>query len=278
MLTHGLPATYAFFIWWLSTGLVLYAVGRPRAKHRKYMAVISVLAALALIALSVTSHDASVSAAFCAFTSAIVVWAWHEMSFLTGSLTGPRVTPCPGRSREPANKPAPLLPAIQSVIYHEVGIVLTAAITYGLVQDGPNMTGLWTFLILWIMRLSAKLNVYLGVPNLTEQFLPQHLLYLKSYFCRKPMNGLFPISVTASTVIAALLVIKAAAAITPFEAASLTFLATLMSLAVLEHWFLVIPLPAANLWSWGLKSRRVDTTVERPPADLAAMAPALEPT
>lgn len=140
------------------------------------------------------------------------------------------------------------------------------------------MTGLWTFLILWIMRLSAKLNVYLGVPNLTEQFLPQHLLYLKSYFCRKPMNGLFPISVTASTVIAALLVIKAAAAITPFEAASLTFLATLMSLAVLEHWFLVIPLPAANLWSWGLKSRRVDTTVERPPADLAAMAPALEPT
>ena len=28
-----------------------------------------------------------------------------------------------------------------------------------------------------------------------------------------------------------------------------------MALAILEHWFLVLPLPAAALWNWGLKSR-----------------------
>ena len=28
-----------------------------------------------------------------------------------------------------------------------------------------------------------------------------------------------------------------------------------MTLAILEHWFLVVPLPAAALWNWGLKSR-----------------------
>ena len=34
-----------------------------------------------------------------------------------------------------------------------------------------------------------------------------------------------------------------------------TFLATLMTLAILEHWFLVLPLPSAALWSWSLHSR-----------------------
>ncbi len=276
MLAYGLPVAFALFVWWLSTGLVLYAIGRPRAKHGKYMAVMSAILALALVALSSTSGDASVSGAFCAFTSAIMAWAWHEMSFLTGFVTGPRVTPCPGSSGEPANKPAPLLPAIQSVIYHEVAIAATAGIIYELVQYGPNKTGLWTFVILWIMRLSAKLNVYLGVRNLTEEFLPPHLVYLKSYFCRKPMNGLFPFVVTASTVVATLLVTQAAAATTPFAAASLTFLATLMSLAVLEHWFLVIPLPAANLWSWGLKSRENSVSDQQPPGNLAAMSGSLQ--
>jgi G3E family GTPase len=34
------------------------------------------------------------------------------------------------------------------------------------------------------------------------------------------------------------------------------FLATMMALAILEHWFLVIPLPAGKLWQWGLASRK----------------------
>ncbi|MGQ3058344.1 MAG: DUF3623 family protein, partial [Nevskia sp.] len=40
------------------------------------------------------------------------------------------------------------------------------------------------------------------------------------------------------------------------DAVSLGFLATLLSLAVLEHWFLVLPIPADALWRWGLSSRR----------------------
>ena len=30
--------------------------------------------------------------------------------------------------------------------------------------------------------MSAKLNVFLGVPNLNEEFLPEHLRYLQSFF------------------------------------------------------------------------------------------------
>jgi G3E family GTPase len=44
---------------------------------------------------------------------------------------------------------------------------------------------------------------------------------------------------------------------TAFAASGFTFLATMMALAILEHWFLVLPLPAAKLWHWGLRSRAV---------------------
>lgn len=256
MLAYGLPALFAMFIWWISTGVVLYVVGRPATTHTNAMLVISALAAGALYGLWTTSDDASVVGAYVAFAAALMVWAWHEMSFLTGKVTGPRTTPCPGRPDEPTSRRAPLLPAIESVIYHEIAIALTAMLIFALTFDAPNQVGLWTFVILWLMRLSAKLNIYFGVQNLTEQFLPNHLQYLKTYFCRRPMNGFFPITVTVSTIITALLAAAALhASATPFQVTGLTFLTILMALAVLEHWFLVIPIPAERLWSWGLASR-----------------------
>ncbi len=255
MLTYGLPVLFVLFLWWFSTGLVLYVIGLPLSTRRRNMTVMTGLAAFALAALYATGDVMTVTAAYAAFTAAIVVWGWHEMSFLTGLVTGPRNAACPGRDGEPGCEPAPLGPAVQSVIYHEAAIALTAALIAAITWDGANQVGLWTFVILWLMRLSAKLNVYLGVRNLTESFLPPHLEYLKTYFCRKPMNAFFPVAVTASTVVAVALVMAAAGATTAFTATSLTFLATLMALAVIEHWFLVIPLPAERLFGWGLASR-----------------------
>ena len=71
------------------------------------------------------------------------------------------------------------------------------------------------------------------------------------------MNLLFPVSVTVSTVVAALLFRRAFAAdADAATAAGYTFVATMMTLAILEHWFLVLPLPAAALWGWSLQSHR----------------------
>ena len=39
------------------------------------------------------------------------------------------------------------------------------------------------------------------------------------------------------------------------EQAGYTFLAVLMALAILEHWMLVLPMPAGAIWSPGLRSR-----------------------
>lgn len=258
-----MPILFALFVWWLSTGVVLYVVGRPRATHVTAMAVTSLLLLAGLYGLYASASDRSVAGAYVAFASALTVWGWHEMSFLLGFVTGPRTTPAPDKP----NGRAPLAASVEVVIYHEFAIAVTAALIYILTASGSNAVGFWTFVILWLARLSTKFNIYLGVPNHTEQFLPTHLKYLATYFCRRPMNLLFPISVTASTILTAMLIAHATDTnAAPHEVAGATFLATLMALAVLEHWFLVLPLPSAELWSWGLASRKHESAAPVPDA------------
>lgn len=252
---YVLAVVFALFLWWFSTGAVLYLVGLPKRTHGWTMAIASGLAILALIGLSVSSADATTLGAYCGFTCALVVWGWHEMSFLTGMVTGPRTEPCPAGSKGWPR----FAYAAQTLLYHEVAILLTAGLLVFLTWGAPNQFALWTFLVLWVMRLSANLNVFLGVPNLTEEFLPDNLAFLKSYFKKRPMNLLFPVSVTVSTVVTWVLWEKAAAGTPGGEIAGFTMLTALMALAVLEHWFLVLPVPVATLWRWGLLSRAADT-------------------
>lgn len=260
-----MPPLFALFVWWFSTGAVLYVVGRPRATHLNAMLGATVFLFIGLWGLWSSATDTTVAGAYVAFTSALLVWGWHEVAFLLGYVTGPRTTP----ELKAASTRAPLSAAIEAIIYHEFAIALTAALIVIVTADAANQTGVWTFCILWLARLSTKLNIYLGVPNHTEQFLPKHLKYIATYFCRRPMNLLFPVTVTATTLVTALLINQALQPdALPFEIAGYVFLATLMALAVLEHWFLVLPIPSAELWTWGLRSRDASerqTSAERTP-------------
>jgi putative photosynthetic complex assembly protein 2 len=252
MSLYAWPVVYALFVWWFSTGAVLYIMGLPRTTFRWSMAAATLVLAAAFYGLFATNDDASVTGAFVAFTCAILIWGWHEMSFLTGMVTGPRTTPLP----KGASGGARLMPAIETLIYHELAIFLTVLAIGALTAGGENEVGFWTFIILWVMRLSAKLNLFLGVPNLADELLPDHLAYLASYFRKRRMNLLFPVSVTGGSVVTALLISAAVdPAASDFAVTSATFLATLLALAVLEHWFMVIELPTAALWNWGLSSR-----------------------
>ena len=69
------------------------------------------------------------------------------------------------------------------------------------------------------------------------------------------MNLLFPFSVTIATVVVVILWQRAAQA-DAFNATGLTFIAVLLMLAIIEHWFLVLPLPTAALWNWSLRARQ----------------------
>ena len=252
MSQYLLPVLYTLFVWWFGTGVILYLDGLPRWTFKWTMLGASFLLALALVGLYVTAKDTRITGAYLAFTFAIVVWAWQEVAFLLGYVTGPRRTICPPTAKGWRRAGFALL----AVLHHELALVVLGAAVAATTWGGTNQTGFWTFMVLWVMRQSAKLNVFLGARNLNENFLPNHLKYLQTYFTKKAMNPLFPASVLVSSLVAwSIWQAAVLEGVGRFEATSLTFAATLLSLAVLEHWFLVLPLPSEALWNWGLRSR-----------------------
>ncbi len=256
-MTYLWPIAFALFFWWFSTGAIIYLDGLPVRTFKWSMLGATVLLCAAFFGLSASSADTSVQGAYIAFGSALVVWGWHEISFYMGYVTGPRKHAC----AEGCSGLSHLGHALQVSLWHELAILVSFALVVALTWGSANEIGLWTFVILWWMHESARLNVVLGVRNVNAHFLPPHLAYLRSFLSQKPMNLLFPFSVTISTVICAVLGTEAALATDPFEQAGYTFLATIMTLAILEHWFLVLPVPAEAMWNWSMKSREKSAIV-----------------
>jgi putative photosynthetic complex assembly protein 2 len=246
------PIIFVLLAWWFSTGAILYLDGLSPQTFPVSMAGATAIAIGALMLLAQASHEATTGQAYAGFACALVLWGWQEMAFLMGFITGSRRAPCPLGSSE-TNR---FLYATEAIIHHELALIATLAVLFIASWNQPNQTGAYTFLILWIMRLSAKLNLFFGVRNRYESFLPKKLAYLETYFGRRMINLLFPVVVTASSVAAFLLWQSALAPEqTPFHRASYSLLATLLSLAVLEHWFLVIPLKVEKMWQWAMKNR-----------------------
>ena len=102
-----------------------------------------------------------------------------------------------------------------------------------------------------IMRISAKRNLCLGVPVLTDEMLPGPVIHLRTYFRRGPVNAFFPVALVCSLVLA---IVFAAIALDPgadqATAVAYALVAAMMALAILEHVFMLIPLPLDRLWRW----------------------------
>lgn len=260
MLQMFLASVFVIFLWWASTGLILYLDGLPTRTYRWSVLGATVLLCAGLALLIESRAATSAAGAYLAFTGAMIVWGWNELLFLTGFLTGPRRTPCPS---DAAGWPR-VRYAVESILYHEIALLLSALMIALVTAGGSNPLGLATFALLWVMRLSTKLNVFLGVPNLSEEFLPAHLKYLATYFARKPMNLLFPVSVTLATLgLLRLIDVAGAANASDYRNVAATLPAILLGLAILEHWFLVLPLQSGKLWTWGLASHKKRAATEK---------------
>jgi putative photosynthetic complex assembly protein 2 len=265
--TYGLPIAATLFTWWFSTGAILFLDGLPRRTFRWSFGVASIIAMAALWALSTTANSTTSADAYIAVLSALMVWGWNEMAFLFGYVTGTRREPSDPKARGLAR----FANATSAILHHELALVTSAVLIGILTWGGANFFGLATFVMLFAMRLSTKLNIFLGVPNTTVEFLPAHLAYLKSYFCNKPMNLLFPFSVTLATGLTGFLMQKTAGA-DPFMVTGFTLLATLAALGLIEHWFLVVPLPVGELWAWGLSAHKASPVVLPTPRQTAQPA------
>ena len=250
------PAVFALLVWWLGTGVVLWLNHLPRRLHGRVMLGALVVGLGALYGLAHTAHALTPGGAFAAFGCAVLAWGVLEMSYYLGFVTGIHGEPCPERCSQARR----FALALGASVYHELAVLGTAAVVWLLTVDAANPVGLHAFLVLWLMRWSAKLNLFLGVANFHHEWLPGHLRYLSSYIPRRPLNLLFPVSVSAASVLAALIL---AAALSPqataFEQASGALIATLLALAVLEHWFMVLPMGDGALWRWALSRSATGT-------------------
>jgi putative photosynthetic complex assembly protein 2 len=245
----GFAVFYAVFVWWFSTGAILWLDRRPSKTYRLSLVLGTAIAAAAAYGLVVSMKDASPTGAVLAFTCAIGLWGWHELSFLTGLISGPRRAPCPAD----ASGWRRFALASSTLIYHEIALAATAAAIVAVTWGQPNPVGCWIFLILFVSRLSAKFNLFLGVPNFSEEFFPDHLRYLTSYLRKRPMNALFPISMIAGLALAGT---EAAIALDPtatsFTMVGFSLMFALTALAIIEHAFMILPLPDAALWRWAM--------------------------
>jgi putative photosynthetic complex assembly protein 2 len=248
-------ALVALFAWWASTGVILVIVRRADQAGRHLAVTLATLPVglLGAAAFVWTMGGTGIGAVYGAFFAALAVWGWLELAFLTGIVTGP--------SRLPARAGVPewerFIRAWGTVAYHEM--TLTAALIAMVLtaHDAVNTVGLWTFGVLWAARISAKLNLYLGVRKVNVEFVPRPLAHLPSHFREARINWLFPTSVTVLTFAVAGFGERALLAETATDVVGSTLLAALCALALLEHWFMIVRLPDERLWRWMLPKREI---------------------
>ena len=274
MLAHVLPILIVLGLWWASTGLILYLDSREKRTFGLSMLAATALAALALKGIATAATITTSASAYAGFACGLALWGWQLLAFYTGFLAGPRRTVC-----EPASSMfARFWQGAGASLYHEAAVAAGAAVVATLTVGQPNRVALWTYLVLWGMHESAKLNLFFGVPNLGAEMLPPHLAYLTSYMRRRAMSLFFPASVSVATAVTALLhQYTSRTAATPFEVASGAMLTALMALAILEHWFLVAPIDASALWRAFVRKPKNQLVASAVRPELPGLCPNAEP-
>jgi putative photosynthetic complex assembly protein 2 len=185
------------------------------------------------------------------------------MAFLTGWLTGPRRvaldTGLNFRQR--------FIQSAQVLLHHELALLLNFGVLLVMQQGQPNHMALCTFALLWCMRLSAKLNLFFGVPFVGEQYLPVHLRYIGSYFKQAPVTLFFYLTMGVSCITWGWMVWEVASGLVLVNAAWV-LLSSLLGLAIIEHLLMVFALPLQKLWGWAMKRSPYQSAI--PATELSA--------
>jgi putative photosynthetic complex assembly protein 2 len=247
-------------IWFVATGLIAWADNRERATFSTSLMIGSFVGIAGLVVILVAAFSVEVWAVYLAFIGALMVWGWHELSFLTGASAGPRRGPSDASLKGVAR----FRQAAATVMHHEVALAVTALLLISLSWDAPNQIGATVFVLMFAMRLISKINLFVGVPNSTSEMLPEQLAYLKTYFGRNRMTVLLVVSIAAIAAATAWFASLALAApVGSAEMVGASLLTTLSLLGVLEHLFLALPFRDGMLWGWAYPQRKAAAQINQ---------------
>jgi len=246
---HILPVAVTVAVWFLATGLVAWLDNRDRATFPRSLAWAGGAGVVGLITAAATMHSISQTAAYVAFLAALAVWAWLEIAFLTGAVAGPRRVPCAPHASGWQRFSA----AVATLVHHEIALAMTALVLISLTWNAPHQLAAMTFVLLYAMRLSTKLNIFHGVPNAATDILPPHLAYLTSYYGPNRLGAPLLISIGAALTLTTWLGVRALAAPAgSADAIGASLLTALAALGTVEHVFLLLPVRDGALWGWAL--------------------------
>lgn len=249
---HVLPVLVTVAVWFLATGLIAWLDNRDRSTFPRSL-ILGGMGGVAGLALALFSMGSTtLGAVYASFGAALLVWAWLEIGFLTGAVAGPRREPC----APSASAWERFSGAVGTLAHHEIALALTALLLVSLTWNAPNQIAAMTFVLLYAMRLSTKLNIFHGVPNSATDILPPHLAYLKSYY--GPNRFSWPLIGSAAAAIALSGWLGATALGAPLGSASqvgASLLFALASLGAIEHLFLAVPFRDGAVWGWALPHR-----------------------
>ncbi len=246
MTTLLLAIGYAIGVWWGGT-LVVLLLSRLRGPARGLAIVGTSGAAIgALAVLPFLRPLDDVTGVLLGFGAAVVVWGWLELLLLQGVAVGTRRAPsAPGlkglaRFRE----------AFDAIRHHEFALAGILVLVGVLSLGSALPVAFVTFALLWGLRLSTKLHLFLGVPQPNGHLFPEGAAHLAAFLGparRSPQLGL-----TTCVWALATIALFSAGMMAPSSAnATAWFLAgTLTGLGTLEHLTLLLPLRLESLWGW----------------------------
>jgi putative photosynthetic complex assembly protein 2 len=245
-------ALFALFIWWFSTGAILMVVKRadragvgPPARRAPYGLP---LFGLGLFGFWATLGDTSVPGVYLAFLSALAVWGWVELAFLTGVVAGPNRHPCPRGVPEWER----FIRAWGTIAYHEmllVGLLIgLGALAWG-AENGFRVLDL----------RGAVLRAHLGQAEpVSRRAQDQHRLpaapaaHLASHFRIAADELGLPDLGHGADLRDRLLAGTPLRRAHPGRGGGLRAARRADRACPLEHWLMVLPLPDEKLWRWML--------------------------
>lgn len=231
-------------IYWAMFTVVLLLLNRS-GKTKSQIALVAsgvTIFALAHYKLWDVRNDVSISGIYWAFICAMTIWVWHELAFFSGLLAGPWLKECPPDAQGWRRFKL----ALATHLYHGLAVIAELLVLWWLNRGAANWFGFLTFALCWTLLLSAKINVFLGVPNLQVSWFPDHLRFLGSFWTQKPYNPFFVVSVILTTILAIYLWWQVGKTAPDSTAVGLSFLSGLATLGFIEHWMLILPGPGSK--------------------------------
>ena len=231
-------------VWWLGTGIVLRLQQRLIPTNLSTSVGIIFIACLGFGVLLLTRQNLSWISIISGFISAVVVWGCIELSYYLGRIAGTHQSICPPSITTWARFKL----ALGTSIWHELLVTGLGLLLILLFYKASNTVGLYTYMVLWLMRWSAKLNLFLGVPNFNTSWIPARLAYISSYIRTGTITPFFFISILSASFVVFQLLSKSTQV--GIEQPLIYIIpAILLILAIVEHVFMLLPFQEVKMWN-----------------------------